>query len=150
MVNYQFTVASAWVKTNDDTDTYQGIFMKAENNSPECLGNQGWEIIYRSNTAGFRFCVRDANDNNTGNQSLPSGSITDWHFVAGVYDDANNTTKLYIDGQVKASSSSADFGDIKAPSNSLRIGMYGSSHSFNDIIDDVRVYDEALSASEID
>ena len=83
-------------------------------------------------------------------QSLPAGSITDWHFVVGVYDDANNTTKLYIDGEKKASSSSANFGDIKASGNSLRIGMYGGSHSFNGKIDEVRLYSRPLSASEIE
>ena len=138
-INSSFT-ASAWVKTSDAADTYQGILLKAEGNTPETAGNQGWELIYRSNSSGFRFYVRDANDNYINVQSLPAGSITDWHFVVGVYDDANNTTRLYIDGEKKASSSSANFGDIKASGNSLRIGMYGGSHFFNGKIDEWEIW----------
>ena len=74
-----------------------------------------------------------------------------WHFVVGVYD---GTTKyLYVDGVLKLSKSSI-YSNVN--SENIRIGgavnsAYGhcdASH-FMGAIDDVRIYNRALSASEI-
>jgi hypothetical protein len=69
-----------------------------------------------------------------------------WSHLAATYDGA--TVRLYVNGVQVASR--AQTGNIATSSNPLQIGGdtdYGQY--FSGIIDDVRVYNRALSASEI-
>ena len=69
-----------------------------------------------------------------------------WQHLAGSYDGA--TARVYLDGTLIASRSFAgNVGD----SNTWHIGAYGSSPGqfFDGLIDDVRIYDRALSVAEI-
>jgi fibronectin type 3 domain-containing protein len=73
-------------------------------------------------------------------------TIGQWQFVAGTYD--GSTARIYVDGVLAASKTYAgNVGD----SNTWRIGAYGSPAGgfFDGRIDNVRIYDRALSASEI-
>lgn len=75
-----------------------------------------------------------------------------WHHFAGVFDNAGNSLRLYIDGvQVATTTSSANISYSGGGSNTVigRHGNNGTSHDFNGIIDDVRVYNYALSNSDI-
>ncbi len=143
--------ASAWIRTRDEDNGYQGILMKAEGDAPDVLGNQGWEIIYRSNTAGFRFGIQDQDSKLIEISSVPSGNIEYWHYLACVYDDSNDMMILYIDGAEETSSTVASFSSINASGTSLKIGLYGSGNMqpFNGTIDEVRIYDRALSPQEV-
>ncbi len=74
------------------------------------------------------------------------GTVTSgWHLIAGTYDGA--TGSLYVDGALVASDTFA------APSNTsvaLEIGRgFTSNSSWNGALDDVRLYNRAVSASEI-
>ena len=69
-----------------------------------------------------------------------------WTHVALTYDGA--TLRLYVNGVQVASQAQA--GSIQTPSTPLRIGgnvPYGEY--FQGLIDEVRVYNRALSAAEI-
>jgi YVTN family beta-propeller protein len=70
-----------------------------------------------------------------------------WHHVAAVYDGA--TIKVYLDGILDGSAPT-----ITAPvdgSASLKIGARGDDADtrLNGLIDEVRIYDQALSSTEI-
>jgi len=67
-----------------------------------------------------------------------------WHHVAGVYNGSK--MDLYVDGQLDASKSTS--GSLSFSSSNVYIGGSPSA-SFNGLIDDVRIYDRALSADEI-
>jgi glucose/arabinose dehydrogenase/PKD repeat protein len=69
-----------------------------------------------------------------------------WAYLAGTYD--GTTLRLYVDGVLMASKASA--GVIAPTSGALRIG--GNSiwnEWFNGTLDEIRIYDRALSATEI-
>ena len=69
-----------------------------------------------------------------------------WQHVAATYD--GTTARFYIDGDEVASKV---FTGNVGNSNAWRIGAYGSTPNgfFDGSVDDVRIYDRALSASEI-
>lgn len=70
--------------------------------------------------------------------------LNKWYHWVGVYDGTN--ILLYVNGQEVASIEA--FGDIVSGTEILRIGeVY--NQAFHGIIDDVRVYNRALSAEEI-
>ena len=83
-------------------------------------------------------------------QARPGPAIQEgeWIHVAGVYDNGN--MKLYGNGQLGAEMTGAM---VPNRESELRIGAGGPAtgalHHFMGKIDDVRVYDEALSAEEI-
>ncbi len=75
---------------------------------------------------------------------------TNWHHIAVVKNgDAGNNLSFYVDG---APAGTAAVGSVSTPSGSARIGalLDGSvSAQFGGNIDDLRVYNRALSAAEI-
>jgi len=71
-----------------------------------------------------------------------------WHQIAGVYD--GTLISLYIDGQVVTQQTAS--GQIPVTADPLAIGFRPAAnvfYYFQGIIDDVRIYGRALSASEI-
>ncbi len=73
-------------------------------------------------------------------------AVGQWQHVAATYD--GTTARIYIDGVQTASTTfTGNVGD----SNTWRIGAYGSPAGgfFDGLVDNVRVYDRALSPSEI-
>jgi len=69
----------------------------------------------------------------------------EWHHVAGVYDGSK--LYLYVDGGVDASKSAS--GSLNVSASDVYIGGSPSA-SFNGFVDDVRIYDRALSADEVE
>lgn len=87
-------------------------------------------------------------------RTTQSIALNRWHHIAGTYDQAAGIARIYIDGVQQASA--AFSGLISASSQPLRIGCYTNSGGacqaawgFSGRIDDVLLYDRALSAAEI-
>jgi hypothetical protein len=72
-----------------------------------------------------------------------------WYYLVGIYD--GNEVKLYVNGVLKASTSAT--GTLTDYGKSLRIGAFNNISSSIDytpgLIDEVKVYNRALSASEV-
>lgn len=79
-----------------------------------------------------------------GSSRLP---LNAWSYLAATYD--GTALNLYVNGQLAQSTPSS--GNITTSTNPLRIGgdtVYPDEY-FNGLIDDVRIYNRALNASEI-
>jgi MSHA biogenesis protein MshQ len=72
-----------------------------------------------------------------------------WYHVAIVYSDAANFQGIYIDGVLRASNNLS--GTMTVNNDPLQIGADQgfSGREFDGLIDEVRIYREALSSSEI-
>lgn len=87
----------------------------------------------------------------TGSTSLsPTTTVAgdgQWHLITWVASQANNTNTLYVDGNVAATSTWSASGTIA----SLRIGgRIGTDvRNIQATIDEVRVYDQALTQAEV-
>lgn len=69
-----------------------------------------------------------------------------WHHYAATYD--GSIAKLYVDGVVVGSLATS--GNIAYSGTPLNIGRYdGGSYTFNGDIDDVRLYNRALTQAEV-
>jgi hypothetical protein len=73
---------------------------------------------------------------------------TEWHHVVGTYDGA--TLRLYVDGAADVNTTSAAI-TIRTRTNNFVIGDRSSLYSipYGGLIDDVRIYNRALSAQEV-
>jgi LruC domain-containing protein len=70
---------------------------------------------------------------------------TDWHHVAATYD--GSVMKIYLDGAHMASNNTS--GNLQSSNADLKIGSQTSSNQFGGIIDEVLLYNTALTEPEI-
>ncbi|WP_142724399.1 LamG-like jellyroll fold domain-containing protein [Chryseobacterium sp. ON_d1] len=74
-------------------------------------------------------------------------SVNTWHHVAVTYDAATTTLKLYKDGALIDTSN--DVGPVDG-GNMVRLGAFNNAaNSFTGTMDEVRIWNRALSPSEI-
>ena len=81
----------------------------------------------------------------------PSALTAGWHHLAGVRDTAAMRLELYVDSVLVASKTPSVFGPINSQVNTV-IGQVSPAYPyefFSGLIDEVRIYNRALSESEI-
>ena len=109
-------------------------------------------LSFSENT--LHFYVRDDSDNGVQIDYYSTEFEEHWSFVTGIYDRSRNNISLYVDG-ILEDYSYADVDIVNEPNVRLVIGtIYGEEYPatdrfFNGIIDEVRIYDIALSDEEI-
>jgi len=97
-------------------------------------------------SSNIRFIVKTTNGGSA--QAYISGSnwsTGNWYNVSGTYDGSN--VKLYLNGVLK--DTVALTGTVVNATQSFRIGVYGSGSYFNGKLDEVAIFNKALSASKI-
>jgi len=82
---------------------------------------------------------------------LTAGTIQNdmWHHVVGVVkkiDSSNSTVILYVNSEEVGRS---DIGEILDSTGDMRIGFRGGSYFFSGLIDEVKIYNYALTEEEI-
>ncbi len=154
--NTTFT-ACAWIKT---TSASNEVIVSQQNNVASTYG--GWNLGVNNNTTNkFGIILKESSGNNpytvASNTSVNDGQ---WHHTCAVITtsttvSANNTALLYVDGVNDQASPVLDGSRVyTATTDSLRIGSrVGSSGSpvqlFAGSIDEVRIYNTALTAAQI-
>ena len=84
------------------------------------------------------------------NATMPSFALSQWHHAVGVVDRTANRSYLYVDGVLQGNVSIAGFGAVDAVGANLNFGRNsGGGTQFNGLIDEVRVYNRALTEQEI-
>ena len=145
-VNSSFTV-EAWIKPNSSTGdrTIIGKYGRTIDESYWWLGlnntNQAtFFTSFDSKTFSFR------NDKQvTSPTSLTNGS---WNHIVGVKDSINNI-KIYVNGGSPVTLSLGTIVDTINSSRPLNIGHWYNKNLFNGSVDEVAIYNKALSQTEI-
>ncbi len=130
-----------WIKPNGvPNEEWKGIVGKPGRNFNMWLNNDGY-IHHR---------FHNSTSTNSGIADTPVGSITwdAWNYI--VITNDGTTAKTYINGIERASGSSGGSQTIDNTILYMGRNLDGSSANyFNGIIDGVRIYNRALSATEI-
>ena len=140
------TVA-AWFKVNSFPGTWPPILKKHDDTGP----HHGYTLECHTNPEGQGPAVHISARLDGGGQCVSDHVTIDsskWHFVAGIYD--GSVCNLYLDG---VPSTPRNFtGNLDNSSYNLNIGRDPSNTSrfFDGIIDEVRIYNRALTSAEIE
>ena len=76
-------------------------------------------------------------------------SIGDWHHIACAIDGDSGAVDLYLDGVLAATISLGGTPLFMKPDQELRIGHCSGTEYMNGLIDEVRIYNRALSPAEV-
>lgn len=125
-----------------------------EGNEPAAYG---YQLRKHSTTSGTTLTLRGTNGADD-----PRGSITGlddgaWHHLVGVWDRAAGNRYLYVDGVLDTGGSitdGSDTGDVRGATNEYLVfggrDQGGSIGNFGaGMLDEVRIYDEALSQAQV-
>jgi hypothetical protein len=133
---------SAWIKTTDTSDNYHVIFEKGG------FGGQAYRYGLFTYNNTLRIIV---NDFSSSVQNFSSSGITvndgNWHHVVGVVDRVNTKLLIYSDGKFVNETTLTRPGTFEN-SNPLNFSS-NNSFPFPGQIDDVRIYNYALTPTQI-
>ena len=131
-----------WFKT-DDNDNDQVIVGKYNDSGGN---NKQYLIKYKGGgTDDLEFRLSADGSNHTTAVGPSTITDTNWHHFCAVYDDENAT--LYIDKSAGTPvSHTTGIFNGTAP---FRIGQYQNENYFDGLIDEIIIFDKALSAAEV-
>jgi hypothetical protein len=130
---------SAWIRVESFTKSWQAIVTK---------GDRAWRLHRANTTKSVGFACSDLSQENAGDL-LGNRVVVDgqWHHVAGVLHGTRMS--IYVDGALDAWAVSSP--NISVNDYSVHIGANAQAEGrlFRGLIDDVRIYDRALSIDEL-
>lgn len=133
--NQPFTI-SLWVKTS-----LTGWSILASKH--QSGGQNGYFLAMNYNEAGkASFYV------SSDSTAVSSASVTDdqWRHIVGVYN-TDGTRLIYVDGAPGQGGVAA--ANVVANTQPLYLGGLGGASSYTGLLDDVQIYDQALSATQV-
>lgn len=140
---------SAWIKSNKD---YSPIVHKRRCTGPGGVHYEGYDFTWSSEK--LYFAIEDTSSGYT--QIFGNTIVSDdqWHHVAAVRDTAEDKLYLYADGSPDATPLTDNTTATLATSTSFHIGHRDLTAPpgyvyYEGTMDDVRIYNIALSAEEI-
>jgi hypothetical protein len=149
-----FTLA-AWIKMPNAQRNGSGIFARGS-------GNGGEQYVLDVQANRYRLVVRNASKTATTLSSTVAPANNVWQHVVAVYDGANpvsKTIRIYLNGQLNASTTNnANFISLLPTNHVLTIGARRSSSTAgsafdlvttNTALDEVRIYNRPLTASDV-
>ena len=145
---------SVWVNRKGNSlccaaDTFQAIIGKGDGGD-----TYAYELL-SDDDGNVWFTLFDGDNNPTAITTNTPINVGSWHHVVGVYRQSDNTSalKIYIDGIL---TKTADRGSYTVALNNNSTVLFdewpyqaATRGRFNGILDDVRIYNRALSMSEI-
>ena len=127
---------AAWVRYNNQTDDNM------------VFGGNNGNVIHLGSRGAAHWSGHWGDDINSG--SNPSTEVGVWHHLAWTNTAGDGQQSIYVDGVLATSGGGGQFGAYGGNGvEALLVGTSRNRGSFNGDLDDVRVYDEVLSAAEI-
>ncbi len=148
-IKEDITIA-AWVKFNNlSNNNYSQILWRGDSQ----YAQDPYSLYVLADNVGFRRDINTGTGNDIKNITKNIGDldINIFHLLVGSYDRTNGIMRLYIDGNMGIEEYMPGMSQYITSSMWNVIGAvdYGNWQFFNGIIDDIRIYNRALSNIEI-
>lgn len=145
----QFSI-SVWIKAQANINSSYAVIVGNRRNLQVPTYNN-YALLYNSLVSEIQFIVSDSSIG----VPVAQSELLNWTHVAVTYD--NGLAKIYINGELKASSTSFPSAISYPVSettdylNTLQVGnVYGiGNHSFNQLIDEMAIYDRKLTERDV-
>ncbi|HUU19956.1 MAG TPA: LamG-like jellyroll fold domain-containing protein, partial [Sedimentisphaerales bacterium] len=130
---------SAWVNIRSVTTTWMGIVMK---------GETAWRLGVNGDTTGIHWGFTGGDRGWQAANSVTELPLDEWHHIAATYDKSVGGTN-YVDGVAETVNPDPD--GVATNEMPLLLGENPEAlgRLFDGLLDDVRIYDRALSADEL-
>jgi len=130
---------SAWVSIRSVSTTWMSIVMK---------GETAWRLGVNGDTTGIHWGFTGGDRGWQAANSVTELPLNEWHHIAGTYDRSVGGT-VYVDGVAETVNPDPD--GVATNEMPLLLGENPEAlgRFFDGILDDVRIYDRALSADEL-
>ncbi|MDX1404915.1 MAG: DUF6701 domain-containing protein, partial [Woeseiaceae bacterium] len=135
---------SAWIKMDADTADQRTIYAEGSSSVEEYLF-----LYVDDSTNHAKFWIKDSSSSMSAMESTTNVEDGQWHHITLV-QRAKNDRELFVDG-VSEDTDTFNIGTLSfdmARIGFLEIGAWDAD-PFKGLIDDVRIYDDALTASEV-
>ena len=135
----------AWVRAAANPADDGQIVAKSNNAS-------GWQLKTSPDTGPQTFGIAVSRTSSARAQRYSSTvrALNTWYHVAGVYNTANSTLNIYVNGALDNGTILGTVGTSQVNSSvNVNIGRRTGGYYFNGIIDEVRIYNRALTQTEI-
>jgi hypothetical protein len=133
---------SAWVKLDSADGAFQTVVSEdGDTNSAFFLQYSGADQRWAFSFVGARALATD----------LGRPTVGRWYHLVGVRDTTTSTLKVYVDGALAGTTSVLATPDVATGVLAVGRGRFGGKpvDFLNGSVDDVRVFDRALSAGEV-
>ena len=136
-----------WFKNNYNGEGYVAGFANGSSTGRYVFST------YSPDDTSLKFYVKSANGNALASGILPVDLEGDyqWHHVAQVWDGAEKRLRVYVDGVERYNGTNAAMSAELALPDGFYLGrdVPGETRNLGGFIDEVGLYDRALSASEV-
>jgi len=117
--------------------------------TPQSSGRDHF-LLHDRNDADFGIFVNESANTNLRRYTTPNGTMPygQWSHFAAIVDEANNDIRLYVNGQLEKNATDSD--PISGWSGTWIMGQRGNNSDYlNGKLDDVRIYDRALTEANV-
>ena len=133
---------SQWFNLNSFSDGSMGITSEYTGN-----GEETYTFFYNASAGNFQFVFAQSSDGTSIRAKAPDSNYSPGSWIHGVQVwDSGGDIYLYLNG-AEAGTATHD-GTIESTTTNFLIGQYSSNYTSGSI-NDVRIYDHALTASEV-
>lgn len=149
-LNPQSFTLALWARSNGGAGAWNSPVTSRHDLFGQGETSQGY-LIYDNQPAGA-WTFWSGNGTDPGNWQLLDGPLAvlgEWQHLAITYDDATEMKRLYVDGEEVASSNDSITPNDTTPFNIGAGQDFGTGFWFKGDIDDIGLWDGALSPAEI-
>lgn len=145
---YNDATLVAWIKTNSSTlhnEIINSFWLDED-------GERGYTLKLKEGRLAFTTAriAQDINPETGGVWGQTLLNDDEWHFVAGIRN--GDSMRIFVDGQLEAEVTGASLYNLTSSAPIIvgqAINGYGQNYPYYGSIDEVRIYNRALSESEI-
>ena len=110
--------------------------------------------VFNNYFSGSNFkCIYTHDGNSDEDLAVTSASVSviddAWHLIFCALDDSAGTARIYIDGQLSNTETNGSWGGLYQGTDNINIGGVLDSTDLVGTLDEMRIYNRALSADEI-
>ena len=110
--------------------------------------------VFNNYFSGSNFkCIYTHDGNSDEDLAVTSASVSviddAWHLIFCTLDDSAGTARIYIDGQLSNTETNGSWGGLYQGTDNINIGGVLDNTDLVGTLDEIRIYNRALSADEI-